>query len=180
MLKLLILILVSILYIVSSSGIKNFCYGKWKLRYTNDYNLKGNHYLIIKDDNTIKFKSLIKNGILVKKFSRTANFSVIEKNKNKFNVEFTYNKKNIYFYSLFGIKIPDYKKDSDILYFKEKIYHCEVNIYSLFVKDIEYNYIYIFDIDFSNSEFPRIEISFEYLLFTQMISLLIEFIKHNH
>jgi alpha-acetolactate decarboxylase len=49
-------IILSICYIVSSSGIQNFCYGKWKLRYTNDYNLKGNHYLIIEDDKTIKFK----------------------------------------------------------------------------------------------------------------------------
>jgi hypothetical protein len=180
MLKPFIFALGLILYVANSSGIQNFCYGKWKLRYTNDYNLKGNHYLIIKDDNTIKFKSLINEGILVKKHSRTGNFSVIETDKNNFNIEFTYNKKNIYFYSLFGIKIPDYKKDSNILYFKEKTYHCEINIYSLFVKDIEYNYIYIFDIDFSNSELPRIEISFEYLLFTQMISLMVEFIKNNH
>jgi len=173
-------IILSICYIVSSSGIQNFCYGKWKLRYTNDYNLKGNHYLIIEDDKTIKFKSLINEGIIVKKYSRTANFDFIKTDENKFDIKFTYNKKNIYFYSLFGIKIPDYKKDSNILYFREKMYYCEVNIYSLFVKDIENNYIYIFDIDFSNSEFPRIEISFEYFLFTQMISLMIEFIKNIH
>jgi len=178
MFKLLILGLV--FYITSSFSIQNFCYGKWKLRYTNDYNLKGNHYLIIKDDDTIKFKSLINEGIIVKKYSRTADFSIIKTDKNKFDIKFTYNKKNMYFYSLFGIKIPDYKKDSNILYFKEKKYYCEVNIYSLFVKDIENDYIYIFDIDFSNSEFPRIEISFEYLIFTQIISLIIELIKNNH
>lgn len=172
--------LIFILCIVASFGFQNFYYGKWKLRYTNDNNLKGNHYLIIKDDNTIKFKSLINDGMIVKKHSRSANYSIIEKDDNTFDVEFTYNKKNVYFYSLFGIKIPDYKNSTSNVYFKEKMYHCEVNIYSLFVKDIEHNYIYIFDIDFSNSEIPRIEITFEYLMITQILALIIELIKNNY
>jgi hypothetical protein len=170
------------LLLTSTFAIKKFTYGKWRLRYTNDPKLNGESFLIFKDDNSMKFKTITTQGIITIKFSRTGEIKIIKlnKNKNKFNANILFSQKTSYFYSLFGIKIPDLKRKHDFSYEKNKLFNCEIMNNSLFVKDIKNNYIYLFDLDLSSNENRFVEISFEYFIFTQILSILLGYLSNNH
>lgn len=169
------------LLLTSACPIKKFTYGKWRLRYTNDPGLNGESFLILKDDNLIKFKTIDTHGFITIKFSRTGDIKInrFDKNrfdKNRFDVNISFSQKTSYYYSLLGIKIPDLKRKHNFSYDKNKLFSCEIMNNSLFVKDTENNCIYLFDLDLSSNENRFVEISFEYFIFTQILSVIIGYL----
>lgn len=149
-----------------------FAYGKWKLRHTNNKNVFGQNYLIIKNQNDIKFKTILKKNLYIEKSSRSGNI-IIEKNKNNiYQITLVSNKKTFYIYSLFGIKIPDIKFINNESYNKKLSVICKIENNSLIITKESDDIFYIFDIDSSNDDNLHVEISLQFFIFSQIISTL--------
>jgi len=159
---------------ITNNLIKPLIYGTWLLRNTNDRKIDNSlNYLIINDNETIKFKSLEYNYFYGIKNSRTAMIqNITNYDNNTYNIEFKYFKKNTYTYSLFGIEIPEIRTKSEE-YYKEK--NLTLNLYNniLLIIDNDLSIYYIFDLYLGKIKYPNIETQFNTFIFTQIFGILI-------
>ena len=171
--------------------------GTYILRKTNDNKLDSTlSYLILNDDNNIKFKTINLKGIIATKISRTGTIKFNKKNikynylnykvnnikfTNDFDLIINFNNVNKYSYSYFGIEFPEikYKQISD--YNIERKIRVQQKDFTLFIKDYETNFYYIFDLtqDLNNKKLPYIEIPFNTLLFTNIIGYITHILLVN-
>jgi hypothetical protein len=149
-------------------------YGTWLLRNTNNLNVKGSiNYLIINNDETIKFKSLNYNQFYGNKMSRTAVLNnIVKYDNNTYTITFNYFKKNTYAYSFLGIEIPEIKTKSEE-YFNQK--NLTVNIFNniLLIIDNDLSLYYIFDLYYGKIKYPYTETHLNTFLFTQIFGIII-------
>jgi hypothetical protein len=176
-----------------------FLLGTFVLRTTNDPSLVNKFTtLILKDDGTIKVKTLAQNGIVATKISRSgtirlrynnkkninyyisnlANNKISEKYQleNDINIEVNFNNVNKYSYSFFGIEVPEfrYEQITDFIISKKVNVQQKENV--LFIKDDLMNYYYLFDITSCEKKRPFIEMTLFTLFTSQIISSLINII----
>lgn len=157
--------------------------GTWVLRSCNNPDLNEKTcYLIIKYDDTIKFRTLNQYGFLGIKNTITGKISNITKFDNtNYAIDFKYNNSNKYTYSLNGIETPKIKFSTKNYLLERKL---NITLYdkTLIVDDYILNYYYLFDLNVGNQKHPNIEISLNNFLFTQVISFMINviFVKLLH
>jgi hypothetical protein len=166
-------------------NINPFVLGKFELRSTNDPSLKDKYtYLILNNDDTIKLKTITKNGIVGTKISRTGkiiiknNYNFFNYNKfdNNINIKLNYNNVNKYSYSIFDIEIPEFRYEQISNYNIEKELSIIEKNKSIFVIDNKLNYYYLFDTDNSKTKLPYIDITLVTLLSTQTLTFVINII----
>jgi hypothetical protein len=160
---------------INNNLVKPLIFGTWILRNTNDLNIENNlNYLIIENDNLIKFKSVDSNPIFGIKKSRTAEIkNLIENNETDIClIQFRYLKKNTYTYSFFGIEIPEIRTKSED-YNSEK--NLTFNLYSnvLLIFDNNLSLYYTFDLYHGNIKSPYTETKIHTFLFTQIFGIII-------
>jgi hypothetical protein len=162
-----------------NSAIKPLIYGTWLLRNTNDLNvdnkLNNSNYLIIDNDNIVKFKSLDSNCFFGIKKSRTAEIRNLVKNNDTFTLQFRFLKKNTYTYSFFGIEIPEIKTKSEDYNYEKNI---NVNLFHniLLIIDNDLSLYYIFDLYQGKIKTSNIETHFNTFIFTQLFGIIIGFL----
>lgn len=152
-------------------------YGTWLLRTTNDIDIeKGLNYVIIKNDNIIKLKTLDKNGLIGIKKSRTAFITdIIHEKNNTYLFKLNYSKKNTYSNSFLDIKIPEIKSNS-LTYYKEKNLTIDLFDRTLFIMDNSNQLFYIFDLYVGTIKSPYVETSMNAFIFTQLFGILLNLI----
>jgi hypothetical protein len=158
---------------ITNSLIKPLIYGTWLLRNTNDFNVENQmNYLIINNDNTVKFKSLDSSYLIGIKKSRTAEYKILNKTDDSFGINFKYLKKNTYTYSFLGIEIPEVKTKSEN-YKNDR--NLTLNLYNnvLLIYDIDDSLYYIFDLYLGKIKYPTTETQFYTFLFTQLFGIII-------
>ena len=158
---------------ITNSLIKPLIYGTWLLRNTNDFNVENQmNYLIINNDNTVKFKSLDSSYLIGIKKSRTAEYKILNKTDDSFGINFKYLKKNTYTYSFLGIEIPEVKTKSEN-YKNDR--NLTLNLYNnvLLIYDIDDSLYYIFDLYLGKIKYPNTETQFYTFLFTQLFGIII-------
>jgi hypothetical protein len=158
---------------ITNSLIKPLIYGTWLLRNTNDFNVENQmNYLIINNDNTVKFKSLDSSYLIGIKKSRTAEYKILNKTDDSFGINFKYLKKNTYTYSFLGIEIPEVKTKSEN-YKNDR--NLTLNLYNnvLLIYDNDYSLYYIFDLYLGKIKYPNTETQFYTFLFTQLFGIII-------
>lgn len=159
---------------ITNNLIRPLIYGTWLLRNTNDKQIDNTlNYLIISNNETIKFKSLDYNYFFGIKKSRSAVIQDIKDyNNNSYTINFKYFKKNTYTYSMFGIEIPEIRTKSEE-YYKEK--NLTLNLFNniLLIIDNELSIYYIFDLYLGKIKYPNIETQFNTFIFTQIFGILI-------
>jgi hypothetical protein len=164
---------------ITSLLTKPLIYGTWLLRNTNDLNVDNHtNFLIINNDNTIKFKSLDSNYIMGKKKSRTAEYIILNQTDNTFNINFKYLKKNTYTYSFLGIEIPEIKTKSED-YKNDK--NLTINLFNniLLIYDNKESQYYIFDLYLGKIKYPNTETQFYTFMFTQFFGIIIGIILNK-
>lgn len=178
--------------IITRAFIQNFCFleGNWVLRSTNDSKFKNKYsYLVLQPYNDLKIKS-ISNGILRTKISRSGKL-ILKKNNNpifKFyrpkqyynfdednNIDFMLiiNNYNTYSYSILGLEIPQIKYKGITDYNLKLNLNIKHKNKTLFVKDLDTNLYYIFDLNTNQMRLPYIEISITTLLFSKLFDIII-------
>jgi hypothetical protein len=83
---------------ISNFVIKPLIYGTWLLRNTNDLNIDNNmNYLIINNDDTVKFKTIDSNPFFGIKKSRTAEIRNLSETNvtDSYLIQFRYLKKKV-------------------------------------------------------------------------------------
>jgi len=152
-------------------------YGTWLLRTTNDMDIEnGLNYVIIKNDNTVKLKTLKKNGLIGVKNSRTAYISdIVQEKNNTYLFKLNYSQKNTYSNSFLDIKIPEIKSNS-LNYYKEKNLTIDLFDKILYIKDNTNQLFYIFDLYVGTIKNPNIETSINTFMFTQLFGILLNLI----
>jgi hypothetical protein len=176
-----------------------FLLGTFVLRTTNDPSLINKFTtLILKDDGTLKVKTLAQNGIVATKISRSGTIKFQYNNKksikyyvsnlvnnkisekysleNDMNVEVNFNNVNKYSYSFFGIEVPEFRYEQITDFVTSKKVNVQQKENTLFIKDDVMNYYYLFDISYSDTKRPFIEMTLFTLFTTQIISSLINII----
>lgn len=152
--------------------IKPIFYGNWLLRATNDFDIKGDLSYITIDNDIIKIKTLKQNGIIGIKNSRTAKINDIIFENNSYLINLNYSTKNVYSYSILGIKIPEIKgniknynktTNLNVTFFDKTLLICDGNS----------SFYYIFDLHIGNIKNPNIETNINTFIFTQFVSILL-------
>ena len=160
--------------------LKPLIYGTWLLRNTNDKNIKyKQNYLIIDNNEVIKFKSIEYNNFIGEKISRTAKIdNLIDHNNNSYTITFKFLEKNTYTYSIIGIEIPLIRTKSE-KYYKEK--NITVNLYNniLIFYDNDLSNYYIFDLYLGRFKYPNTETELNTFIFTEIIGIIIGIIINN-
>jgi hypothetical protein len=154
---------------------KKFIFGQWNLRYTNDKYFDKKHcYIIIKEKNEIKLKTIFSNGYESKKISQTGKLKIKKRKHDEFQINLNFNRKSLYSHTLVGIKIPEIQHYNNDFYFKKKSFHCKISDRSLYLKDVDTKYFYIFDLESCNANNrPDIEMSFGFFMFSQIFAILL-------
>lgn len=151
--------------------------GTWILRSTNDNSISsGISYLVINNDDTLKFKTLRQEGFFATKKSTSGRIvNITTDNNNKYEINIKYSHSNKYSYSILGVKIPEFKSESKNYIINKKLI---LSLYdkSLLVTDSVLPLYYLFDLNIGNLENPFVETGLNTLFFTQIISLIINFI----
>lgn len=178
--------------------------GTWVLRSTNDEKFKINYtFLTLNENNSIKLKSIILNGMFATKITRYGELKIIKKNNlhfnfnvnpfdinniniikenNNINLQLKFNKLCKYSYSFLGIEIPEvkYKQFTDYNLIK----NINVKQYdkTIFIIDNDTKLFYLFDLNYNINKLPYSEITLNTLIITQIISFainigLVNFIK---
>ena len=157
--------------------------GAYQLRRTNDKMLNTKYaYLILNDDNNIKLKTIIQNGILATKVSKTGRIEYDTNFKNTFSTIFgirdydiivRFNNVNKYSYSILGIEFPEFRYKQIANYNIEKKVNVRYKDNTLYIKDDDMDKYYLFDLhsSISTTRLPYIEISFNTLIITQIINI---------
>jgi hypothetical protein len=154
--------------------IKPLFYGTWILRTTNNENINSNtelHYLIVKNDESFKVKTINYNNILGLKRSKTANINYIKVNNDTLDIGFSCISKNMYTYSFLGIEIPEIKTNSTNYFVKNNV---SLKLYDntiLYVNDIENSLYYIFDLYLGKIKYPNIDITLTNFIFSQIFGI---------
>jgi len=154
--------------------------GTWILRSTNDNTLSENFsYLTINNDNTIKFRTLSREGLFGIKKSRSGiikNITVI--NDNDYFIRVKYSHTNKYSYSILGIEIPEYKSEQ-----KHNLINRSINLKiidkSILIRYCNSPLYYLFDLHVGKIGRPFIETRLNTFLFTQFISFFLNLILAN-
>jgi hypothetical protein len=196
----LIVILLFVSYQISLSFLVEAPYflGTYLLRKTNDKSLEDKcTYLILNDNNNIKLKSIRLNGIFATKISRTGTIEFVKNHKSIFNplyfvilhkklnnvmadndiiINIRLNNVNKYSYSILGVEIPEIRYKQISNYNIQKKLRVRQKNYTLYVTDDKNNY-YLFDLNpymnLNVNRLPFIETAFNTLLFTQIISFIV-------
>lgn len=174
--------------------------GTYLLRKTNDKAITSKYtYLILNEDNSFKLKTINLNRIFATKISKNGKFKFVKNYKTIFYLKYYLNKNNKlnniiadndvkliinfnninkYSYSFFGVEYPEikYKQNSD--YNICKNIRVRQKDYTLYINDIDNNLYYLFDLNqnLSMYKLPYVETAINNLLFTQLISFIINFI----
>jgi hypothetical protein len=156
-----------------------FLLGTWVLRATNDKNLKdGFTFLVLHDDNTIKLKTIYSEGIFGIKNSRSGYIENITKNNNTTLLDIKYNTFNKYSHSIFGIQIPEIKSENNKFLLNKQLY-IQIIDNSLLIKDLRLPLYYLFDLQIGKIKSPLIETQMNTLIFTQLISFILNLFLVN-
>lgn len=158
--------------------------GLWKLRFTNDKKLNDYVFLQLNNDDSFVLRSVKSDGILATKTSKYGkinfdnNHNLIRFNNFRKRSRMSIQIKSInkFSYSLFGVEIPEIKYDSDDSYNIEHIIDVKNYDKTLFIRDIDTNKYYIFDITNGIEKKPFVEMSFNTLLFSQFFGFLVNYI----
>lgn len=166
-----------------------FLQGKWVLRATNDKKLENKYtYLILNPNNELKIKT-ISNGLLKTKISRTGTI-ILTKNNNSFlkndflsslkkldednniNCDVIINNVNSYSYSIVGLEIPQvrYKQITD--YNDKKRVNIKHKDTTIYVRDIDSNIYYLFDLNTQIYKTPYIQISLTTIIINEFFDLI--------
>ena len=135
--------------------------GTWILRSTNDNLLSdGISYIIIKNDDTIKFRTLNQEGIFGTKKSITAQIiNITYYNDFQCSTDIRYLYSNKYSFSLAAIEFPEYISNK-----KEYMINKNLNITlfekTLLVQDTKLPLYYLFDLHIGKIKNPFIETTF--------------------
>jgi hypothetical protein len=153
--------------------------GTWILRSTNDKFLSdGFTYLVLKDDNTIKLKTIYQEGIIGVKKSRYGKIENIKYNESKILLNITYNCYMKYSQSILGIQIPEIKSD-EIDYTIKKELTIDIIDKTLLIKDSNLPVYYLFDLQIGKIKSPLIETCINTLIFTQIVSFFLNLMLAN-
>lgn len=158
--------------------------GTWILRSTNDIFLeKGISYVLINYDDSIKFRTLYKEGFIGIKKSISGNIlNVTEYENDKYSIDIAYSQVNKYSYSIFGVEIPEFKAKTQYSTTKRKI-NVTLHDKTLIVKDYKTPLYYLFDLQIGRVHQPFVETGINNLIFTQtfsfVLNLILAKILHN-
>ena len=154
--------------------------GTWILRSTNDYSLsKGISYIVINNDDTIKFRTLNQEIIFGTKKSVSGKIlNITNENSSEYYVDLEYSQSNKYSYSLLGVEIPEYKSETKNYAMKKKL-NITLHDKSILVQDTVLPLYYLFDLNIGKIQQPFIEIGLNTFIFTQIISFLLAKLLHN-
>lgn len=153
--------------------------GTWILRSTNDkYLSDGFTYLVLKDDNSIRLKTIYQEGIIGVKKSRYGRIENIRYNNSKILLDITYNCYIKYSQSVLGIQIPEIKSD-EIEYMIKKELAIDVVNKTLLITDSYLPVYYLFDLQIGKIKSPLIETGIYTLIFTQIVSFFLNLILAN-
>jgi len=151
--------------------------GTWVLRSTNDNSLsKGISYLVINNDDTIKFRTLTQEGFFGTKNSRTGEIVNVTNFDNlEYFIDIKYSHSNKYSYSLLSIEIPEFKSETKNYMINKKL---NISLYdkSILVRDTKLPLYYLFDLNIGKFQHPFIETGLNTFIFTQIISFLLNLI----
>ena len=163
---------------IYSLTIHPFYLGNYILRKTNDPKLDNKYTYLSLNDNDIKLKTIIHNGIFSTKVSRNGqlflkknNFNIFNKYDNDLDLIVKFNNINKYTSSFCGVEFPKIKYENTTYNITKKINIKQKNN-SLYI--VDNNYYYLFDINYNiffELQYP--ETSLNTLLFTQIISFII-------
>lgn len=157
--------------------------GTYQLRHTNNKLLNTKYaYLILNDDNNIKLKTIIQNGIFATKVSKTGRIEYKTNIKNiisrifgfnNYDIIVRFNNVNKYSYSILGVEFPEFRYRQIANYNIEKNINVRYKDNTIYIKDYNINNYYIFDIypSVSTYRLPYIDISFNTLIITQIINI---------
>jgi hypothetical protein len=158
--------------------------GTYLLRKTNDNGVKTNYaYLILNENDNIKFKTIIQNGVFATKISKTGHIEYKINIKNVccailgircYDIIVRFNNVNKYTYSFFGIEFPEIRYKQISNYNTEKIIVAKNEGNCIYIKDKNGLY-YLFDLyaNISTNRLPYVETPFNTLIVTQIISFII-------
>lgn len=158
--------------------------GTWVLRATNDNKIpKGLSYLIVNDDNSIKFRTLEQNGILgIKKSISGEINNLTSYSDHNYLINLNYSHSNTYSYSLIGVEIPEIKSKTTN-YILNKNYNITILDKSLLINDNNLPLYYLFDLYVGKIKSPFVETGLNTLVFTQLLSFILNLmlvkILHN-
>ena len=153
--------------------------GTWILRSTNDkYLLDGFTYLVLKDDNSIKLKTINQEGIVGVKKSRYGKIENIRYNNSDIIVDLSYDCYIKYTQSILGIQFPEIKSEKTNYHIQKEI---TINIIdkTLLIKDSYLLLYYLFDLQIGKIKSPLIETCINTLIFTQIVSFFLNLILAN-
>lgn len=150
--------------------------GTWILRSTNDkYLSEGVTYLVLKDDHSIKLKTIYQEGIVGVKKSRYGKIENIRYNDSNILLDITYDCYIKYSQSVLGIQIPEIKSD-EINYIIKKELSIDIIDKTLLIKDSYFPLYYLFDLQIGKIKSPFIETGMNTLIFTQVLSFFLNLI----
>lgn len=151
--------------------------GTWILRSSNDKLLhRGISYIIINNDDTIKFRTLYQESFFgIKKSISGKILNITNFNNCEYSVDLVYSQLNKYSYSIFGVEIPEFKSETKNNIVKKQV---NVTLYdkSLLVQDCQIPVYYLFDLQIGKIQQPFIETGLNNFIFTQTVSFLLNLI----
>jgi len=154
-----------------------FFLGTWILRSTNDNTLlKGLTYIIMNDDESIKLRTLNKEGVFGTKKSingKIININPIDNSNFIINIKYLYLHK--YSYSFIGIEIPEFKFESTNCIINKNL-HIKFLDRSILITDTKLPYYYLFDLYIGKIQYPYTETGLNTFIFTQFISFILNLI----
>lgn len=159
--------------------------GTYLLRKTNDGAINTKYaYLILNDDNNIKLKTIVQNGVFGTKISKTGRIEYKTNVKNaiyklfgigSYDITVRFNNVNKYSYSFFGIEFPEIRYKQISNYNIERNMNVRYKDDTLYVSDKDLDNYYLFDLygNLMMNRLPFVELSLNTLVMTQIISFVI-------
>ena len=159
--------------------------GTYLLRKTNDGAEKTKYaYLILNDENNIKFKTIVQNGIFATKISKTGRIEYKMSLKNvisrlfgigNYDISVRFNNVNKYSYSFFGIEFPEIRYKQNSNYNIQRNMNVEYMDNKILIRDDDTDNYYLFDLygNINMNRMPYVELSIKTLLMTQIIGFVI-------
>jgi len=176
--------------------------GTWVLRSSNDMLIdKGVSYIIINYDDTIKFRTLYRDGFVGMKKSISGNIlniteyyddteaesSLYMSNNDrvvtphikeascKYLIDINYSHINKYSYSIFGVEIPEFKSKTKYSKIERKI-NVSLHDKTLLIRDNKIPLYYLFDLQIGKVQQPFIETGINNFIFIQTFSFILNLI----
>lgn len=151
--------------------------GTWVLRSSNDMLIdKGVSYIIINYDDTIKFRTLYRDGFVGMKKSISGNIlNITEYDNSKYLIDINYSHINKYSYSIFGVEIPEFKSKTKYSKIERKI-NVSLHDKTLLITDNKIPLYYLFDLQIGKVQQPFIETGINNFIFIQTFSFILNLI----